>query len=183
MAEARVGARCNLGNYVFIERGAQLGDDVTVKNAVQVWEGVKAENGVFLGPGCVFTNHRRPRAFIKLPKSLWLQKTLLKEGCTIGAHATLLAGITVGRYAFVAAGSLVTRDVPDFALVMGGPAVFHSWTCYCNSPLTFEKSRAYCKGCRERFILDEKRGVVRPQTAKRGIQEALRRRFQRTPHA
>jgi UDP-2-acetamido-3-amino-2,3-dideoxy-glucuronate N-acetyltransferase len=119
---ARVGARCKIGNYSFVEAGARLGNDVTVKNGAQIWEGVHAADGVFIGPGCVFTNHRLPRSFYKLPKAKWLLPTYLKKGCTLGASSTILAGCTVGTYAFIAAGSLVIEDVPDFALVMGpGP--------------------------------------------------------------
>jgi UDP-2-acetamido-3-amino-2,3-dideoxy-glucuronate N-acetyltransferase len=151
MAEARIGSRCNIGNYVFIENGSVLGNGVTVKNGVQVWEGVCAEDNVFIGPGCVFTNHRAPRAFLKAPKKTWLRRTWLRRGCTLGASSTILAGTSVGRYAFVAAGALVTEDVPDFALVRGQPAVFYSWRCLCARELSFQANRATCASCKSTF--------------------------------
>ena len=87
---AVIGSHCNIGDYAFVESGAKLGDHVTVKNAVQVWEGVTAENGVFLGPNCTLTNDKSPRSFIKKSKDQWLKPTLFKEGATIGANATVL---------------------------------------------------------------------------------------------
>jgi UDP-2-acetamido-3-amino-2,3-dideoxy-glucuronate N-acetyltransferase len=183
LKKATIGARCNLGDYVFVEGGVRLGDDVTVKNGVQLWKGVTVEKGVFIGPNAVFTNHKLPRAFIKRPASAWLEKTLLKEGCTIGARSVILCGNTIGRYALVAAGALVTQDVPDFALVMGNPAAFHSWRCYCSFPLIFRGSHAYCNVCHERFVLDPKRNRLRPRHEKRTIQALLNRRFKNISRA
>jgi UDP-2-acetamido-3-amino-2,3-dideoxy-glucuronate N-acetyltransferase len=151
MKGARIGVDCNLGNYVFVESGVKIGNGVTVKNGAQLWEGLTLEDGVFIGPGAVFTNHPLPRAFIKRPKREWLQKTLLREGCSVGAHATLMSGISIGRYAFIAAGALVRHDVPDFALVTGQPASFHSWRCFCGTPLDFSEQKGHCKACGERF--------------------------------
>jgi len=158
---ARIGAGCTIGDSVFIEGGVRLGDGVTVKNSVQLWEGVVAEDGVFIGPACTFTNDLRPRAFIKRPKARWLKKTLLQKGCTLGANATLLAGTTIGRYAFVAAGAVVTRDVPDFALVRGNPATFHSWCCVCGETLNFSERKARCRRCSVRFVLNSRAMGVR----------------------
>lgn len=131
MKGAHVGDHCNLGNYVFIENGAKVGNRVTIKNAVQVWEGVTIEDDVFVGPACVFTNHLRPRAFVKKPKSSWLKKTQLKKGCTIGAGAIILSDLSIGRFAFVAAGAVVTKNVPDHALVIGSPAKVIGYICKC----------------------------------------------------
>ncbi len=135
MAGAVIGERCNIGEHSFIESGAMLGNEVTVKNCVQIWEGVTAEDGVFFGPSCVLTNHNNPRAFVKRSKDQWLKKTLIKEGATIGANATIICGTTLGEYCFVAAGCVVTRDVPAYALVVGNPAKHHDWVCECANRL------------------------------------------------
>jgi len=101
MSGVTIGKDCNIGNYVFIESGVSLGDQVNVKNGVQIWEGVTAEDRVFIGPNCVFTNDLIPRSFMKRPKREWLKKTRLKEGCTLGANATILCGVDIGRFAFL----------------------------------------------------------------------------------
>ena len=152
---AVVGSQSKIGNYAFVESGVKLGDGVTVKNGVQLYEGVEAENGVFIGPGCVFTNSLLPRAFCKRPKHSWLKGTILKEGCTLGANSTLLCGIEIGRYAFVAAGALVTRSVADFALVLGSPARFHSWRCSCGERLNFQGKTGRCRQCRREYLLEK----------------------------
>lgn len=153
---AVVGRACNICDYVFIEGGAVLGDHVTVKNGVQIYEGVEAEDDVFLGPGCVFTNDLYPRAGLKRAKESWFRKTRIRKGATIGAGAVILCGLTVGRYAFVAAGALVTRDVPAHALVLGTPARFHAWICRCGRPLALKKGKALCPACGLGFRKDKK---------------------------
>ena len=140
MKDACIGDHCNLGNYVFIENGAKVGNRVTIKNAVQVWEGVTIEDDVFVGPSCVFTNHLRPRAFVKKPKSTWLKKTNLKKGCTIGAGAIILSDLSIGRFAFVAAGAVVTQQVPDHAVVVGNPAKIVGTICKCGKTILNLKS-------------------------------------------
>ncbi|MBK9292944.1 MAG: N-acetyltransferase [Oligoflexia bacterium] len=147
MSKAIIGENCNIGDYAFIESGAKLGNNVTVKNGVQVWEGLNVEDGVFLGPNSVFTNDMFPRSFLKRPKEDWLLPTHLKEGCTIGANATIICGITVGRFAFICAGAVVTKDVPDYAMVMGNPAKFYSWICKCGEKLEFKSDKTSCKKC------------------------------------
>lgn len=132
MAGARVGSRCNVGDHAFIENGAVLGDGVTVKNGVQIWEGVVVEDDVFLGPGMVFTNDRVPRAFAA---GFELVPTRVEHGASIGANATLVCGVTVGAYAMVGAGSVVTQDVPAHALVLGNPARRVGWVCICGQRL------------------------------------------------
>lgn len=141
MKGARIGADCNIGEHCFVEKGVVLGDRVTVKNGVAVWEGVVCEDDVFLGPNCVLTNDIRPRSKVYHDR---VERTLLKRGASIGANATILCGITVGRYAMIGAGSVVTRDVPDHALVFGNPAVHHGWVCSCSATLAFEGDRARC---------------------------------------
>jgi acetyltransferase-like isoleucine patch superfamily enzyme len=150
MDGAVIGAGCNIGEHCFIEKGAVLGDRVTVKNGVAVWDGVVAEDNVFLGPSAVLTNDMRPRSRSADFKP---ESTLLKQGCTIGANATVLCGITVGRYAMVGAGAVVTRSVPDFALVVGNPARIRGHVCVCSKALRFDGSETECE-CGRRFIRD-----------------------------
>jgi UDP-2-acetamido-3-amino-2,3-dideoxy-glucuronate N-acetyltransferase len=116
---AKVGRDCNVCDHTFVEGGAVLGDRVTVKCGVQLWDGVTCEDDVFLGPNATFTNDLRPRSRQHLEP---YAKTLLRRGASIGANATVLAGTTVGRWAMVGAGAVVTRDVPDYGLVAGNPA-------------------------------------------------------------
>jgi UDP-2-acetamido-3-amino-2,3-dideoxy-glucuronate N-acetyltransferase len=131
---ARIGADCNLGDHAYVEGGAVLGDSVTVKNGVMVWDGVTVEDQVFLGPNMVFTNHPRPRVAFKRGPSSW-QPTLVRRGTTIGANATVVCGITIGRWAMVGAGTVVTGDVPDHALVVGNPGRQVGWACECGLTL------------------------------------------------
>jgi UDP-2-acetamido-3-amino-2,3-dideoxy-glucuronate N-acetyltransferase len=131
---AVVGADCNLGDHAFVEGGARIGDRVTVKNAVLVWDRVTVEDEVFLGPGMVFTNDLAPRVgFRKAPEQL--VATLVRRGATVGANATVVCGVTVGRRAFVAAGAVVVADVADHALVAGNPARRIGWVCTCGGRL------------------------------------------------
>jgi len=175
-AGARLGTNCNIGDHVFLEKGSVLGNFVTVKNGVSLWEGVHTEDGVFIGPACVFTNHLLPRAFRKEPAKAWLKPTLLKEGCTLGANATILAGITIGQCAFVAAGSVVTKSVPDFALVMGNPARFDSWRCFCGEALTFRGTQAICSACKERFSWVRRENRVTSLATQNPVQRYLKQR-------
>jgi acetyltransferase-like isoleucine patch superfamily enzyme len=131
---AVIGADCNIGDHAFVEGGARIGDRVTVKNGVLVWDGVTIEDDAFLGPGVVFTNDLKPRAHIKRSGNQLLP-TLVLEGATLGANATVVCGITIGAHAFVAAGAVVTRDVPDFAFMAGNPAVQRGSVCRCGERL------------------------------------------------
>lgn len=118
---AKIGKKCSLGQNVNISNNVIIGNEVKIQNNVSVYEGVEIEDGVFCGPSCVFTNDLTPRA--KYPKGHEnYKKTLIKEGASIGANATIVCGHTVGRFAMVAAGAVVTKDVPDYALVAGVPA-------------------------------------------------------------
>ena len=147
MAGARVGADCNIGDHAFIESGAVLGDRVIVKNAVLVWDRVTVEDDVFLGPNVVFTNDLVPRAGeFKRPPESWLP-TLVRRGASIGAHATILCGVTIGTAAFVAAGAVVLRDVASHTLVAGNPARRIGWVCACGDRLAADLS---C-GCGRRY--------------------------------
>ncbi|MBI4381951.1 MAG: N-acetyltransferase [candidate division NC10 bacterium] len=143
MRKARVGARCNLGEGVFVEEGAVIGNDCTIKNGVALWDGVRLGNKVFVGPNAVFTNVLRPRAGRRTPKSHFLP-TVVEDGATIGANATILCGVTIGSYAFVALGSVVLRNVPPYSLVGGNPARFSGWVCQCASRLEQNLACAEC---------------------------------------
>jgi acetyltransferase-like isoleucine patch superfamily enzyme/CheY-like chemotaxis protein len=129
---AILGKDCNICDHTFIEGGVRIGHRVTIKCGVFLWDGLTIEDDVFIGPSAVFTNDNRPRSKKFLKKAL---STVLKEGCTLGASSTTLPGITIGRWAMVGAGSIVTHDVPDYALVVGSPARWRAWVCRCGEKL------------------------------------------------
>jgi len=145
MAGAVVGADCNLGDHSFVEDGAVLGDRVTVKNGVAVWNGVTVEDDAFLGPYATLTNDLRPRS--RRPAEP--VPTLIAKGASVGANATIVCGIRVGAYAFVAAGAVVTSDVPDHALVVGTPARQVGWVCVCGEGLDAALS---CPACGRGYV-------------------------------
>ena len=123
MSGCTIGERCNIGQNVVISPGVKLGDGCKIQNNVSVYTGVECEDGVFLGPSCVFTNVINPRAFIERKSEY--RRTLIKKGASIGANATIVCGHDIGKYAFVGAGSVVTKNVPDYALAYGTPARVH----------------------------------------------------------
>lgn len=152
---ARIGSQCNICDHSFIEAGVILGNNITVKNGVAIWQGVTVEDNVFLGPNCVLTNDPNPRAYIKKSGEA-LQTTLIRANATVGANATILCGVTIGRYAFIAAGAVVLRTVPDFALVVGNPARQIGWMCACARRLTIPaftslNSSTTCPHCQAQF--------------------------------
>ncbi|RPI18425.1 MAG: N-acetyltransferase [Ignavibacteriae bacterium] len=130
-----IGEDCNLCDYAFVESGVTIGNRVTVKNGISIWDGVTIEDDVFLGPNCVLTNDLFPRSKVYHGENI---KTLLKKGASIGANATIICGITLGKYSMVGAGAVVTKDVPDFALVIGNPAKFFYWISKTGEKLIFK---------------------------------------------
>lgn len=140
---AKIGMHCNIGEHVFVEGKAVIGDRCTVKNGIALWDLVHLENDVFLGPYVVFTNVTRPRAFLKRGVASF-DKTRIKQGATIGANSTIVCGIEIGRFAFVGAGAVVTKSIPDFGLVLGVPGKLVGKVCYCGARLNTEE---YCEEC------------------------------------
>ena len=132
---AVVGEGCNICEHVFIEGKVVIGNRVTLKCGVYLWDGLVAEDDVFVGPGAGFANDLRPRSRRHPAEYL---KTILRQGCSIGTNATILPNLTIGRWAMVGAGAVVTKDVPDHALVVGNPARFRQWICRCGRELTFD---------------------------------------------
>lgn len=132
---ARIGKKCSLGQNVNISNNVKVGDGCKLQNNVSLYEGVELEDDVFCGPSCVFTNDLTPRA--KYPKGrAAYKKTLIKRGASIGANATVVCGHTVGEWAMIAAGAVVTSDVPNHALMMGVPARIRGWVCECGDVLS-----------------------------------------------
>ncbi len=134
MNGAVVGRECNICDHSFIESKVKIGDAVTIKNGVALWDKVTIEDRVFIGPYAVFTNDRRPRAAIKKEHEQ-LVATLVREGATVGANATIVAGVTIGRYAMIGAGTVVLHDVPEQAMVVGNPARLVGYVCICGEAL------------------------------------------------
>jgi UDP-2-acetamido-3-amino-2,3-dideoxy-glucuronate N-acetyltransferase len=135
-----IGTDCILSKSVYIDSGVQIGNNVKIQNGISVYHGVELEDGVFCGPHCVFTNDRRPRAInpdgtLKSADDWTVSKTLVRRGASIGAHATVVCGITIGQWAMIGAGAVVTRDVPDYGLVYGNPARLRGFVCPCGEKL------------------------------------------------
>lgn len=147
MKGAVIGADCNICDHAFIETGAVLGDRVTVKNNVLVWDKVTVEDDVFLGPNVVLTNDHIPRVKHKNAPDQFLA-TLIREGASIGANATVICGVTIGRNAFIGAGAVVVHDVPAHALVVGNPARQLGWMCECGGRLGEELR---CPECSRKY--------------------------------
>lgn len=141
---ARIGADCNICDQVFIENDVVIGDRVTIKCGVQVWDGVTIGDDCFLGPNATLTNDRTPRSKV-YPEAFC--RTTIQCGASIGANATLLSGILIGRWAMIGAGAVVTRNVPDFALVIGNPGRVRGFVCRCARKLEFKDASAARCGC------------------------------------
>jgi UDP-2-acetamido-3-amino-2,3-dideoxy-glucuronate N-acetyltransferase len=150
MPDVTIGKDCVIGQNVFIGKGVKIGNSVKIENNVSVFEGVTLEDDVFCGPSCVFTNVINPRSHV--PRKDEFKPTLVKKGATLGANATIVCGNTIGSYAFIGAGSVVTRDVPDYAMVYGNPTRLQGWVCQCGEKLDFAQSNtAQCSSCGKKY--------------------------------
>jgi UDP-2-acetamido-3-amino-2,3-dideoxy-glucuronate N-acetyltransferase len=153
MKNSRIGERCNIGQNVVVSPDVVIGNNVKIQNNVSVYTGVILEDDVFCGPSMVFTNVINPRSHV-IRKDEY-RTTLVKRGASFGANSTVVCGITVGCYAFIGAGSVVTRDVPDYALMVGNPARVRGWMCACGVKLEFqqdgEQEGAECTACGCRY--------------------------------
>lgn len=154
MPESIIGRNCNIGQNVFVASNVRLGDNVKVQNNVSIYEGVVCEDDVFLGPSMVFTNVLNPRSAISRKDEY--RPTTVGKGATIGANATIVCGHDIGRYAFVGAGAVVTRSVPDYAMVVGNPALQIGWVSEYGHKLNFDKDGiAICPESGQRYRLEQ----------------------------
>lgn len=151
MRDTVIGKNCNIGQNVVISPSVILGNNVKIQNNVSVYTGVICEDDVFLGPSCVFTNVINPRSFIERKQEY--KKTIVKKGATIGANATIVCGYNIGRYAFIGAGSVVTKNVPDYALMVGNPARIIGYVCECGNRLEYKEKKYSCNCCNKEYQL------------------------------
>jgi len=152
LMDTKIGENCVLGQNVVVGPSVTIGNNCKIQNNVSVYKGVEMEDGVFCGPSMVFTNVINPRAFIE--KKSEFKGTLLKKGCSIGANATIVCGVAIGRYALIGAGSVVTKDVPDYALITGVPGRQTGWVCECGEILRDSSLR--CTVCGKAYRVDDK---------------------------
>lgn len=154
MKNARIGAKCNIGQNVVVSPDVVIGNNVKIQNNVSVYTGCVLEDDVFCGPSMVFTNVLNPRSHIVRKNEY--KTTLVRKGASLGANCTVVCGTTIGRYAFVGAGSVVTRDIPDYALVYGNPARQRGWICACGVALEFDGQNrgdtSKCTACGAAYI-------------------------------
>lgn len=158
MNGARIGKNCVVGQNVFIASGVEIGNNVKIQNNVSVYTGVIVEDDAFLGPSMVFTNVINPRAFIERKDEF--RTTLVKKGASIGANATVICGTTIGSYALIGAGAVVTKDVPDHALVIGTPGRIASWVCICAEKLIFADDLTQCPACGKQYRRENDRVIL-----------------------
>lgn len=170
LKDAVIGRNCNVADGTFIEGGAQIGDNVTIKNQCLIWEGVTIGDNAFIGPNVVFTNDLHPRsprlelARGRYASKKWLVPTVVGEGASLGASVTVLAGVTIGEYATIGIGSVVTRDIPPHALAHGSPARVRGHVCRCGQKIEFIRGKAKCAACGSCF--QERNRVVKWLTPK-----------------
>ena len=152
MNGAVIGRDCKLGQNVFVASGVRVGNRVKIQNNVSLYDGVLLEDDVFCGPSMVFTNISTPRSAFPRNTSADYEPTRVGRGATLGANSTIVCGVSIGKWAFVGAGAVVTRDVPAHAVVVGVPARFHGWACTCGSVLEWDSERASCHACGREYV-------------------------------
>jgi UDP-2-acetamido-3-amino-2,3-dideoxy-glucuronate N-acetyltransferase len=162
--EACIGSECILGKGVYVDKGVHIGNKCKIQNSVSIYHGVTILSGVFVGPGVIFTNDRFPRAItpdgeLKGDDDWKVTETLVKEGASIGASSVILPGVTIGRFAMVGAGAVVTRDVPDHAIVFGNPARQWGYACCCGRALVSAGDGWRCRECGRHY----RPGAMGPQ--------------------
>ena len=154
MGSAKIGERCNIGQNVLVAADVIIGNNLKIQNNVSLYTGVVVEDDVFLGPSMVLTNVINPRSHVSRKDEY--KPTLIKQGASVGANATIVCGVTLGRYCFIGAGTVVTRNVPDFGLVYGNPGRIQGWMCKCGVRLGFEsldgQEQALCAECGARYV-------------------------------
>jgi len=160
MKGVTIGQNCTLGQNVLVGPNVTVGNKVKIQNNVSVYEGVILEDDVFCGPSMVFTNVDRPRSKFPTRHGAYL-KTLIKQGASIGANATIICGHTIDKHAFIAAGAVVTKDVPAYALVYGNPAQIRGWACECGEKLNFQGDQATCLACGRKYRKENEERVRR----------------------
>jgi UDP-2-acetamido-3-amino-2,3-dideoxy-glucuronate N-acetyltransferase len=153
----QIGKNCSIGQNVNIGNNVVIGNQVKIQNNVSVYEGVELEDFVFCGPSMVFTNIANPRSEFPQRGTQFYIKTVVRKGASLGANCTIICGNTIGRYSFVGAGSVVTKDIPDYALVIGSPAQLAGWVCRCGEKLSLSadiesEERTTCSKCSREFI-------------------------------
>ena len=156
---SKIGKNCRIGQNVVIGPNVSVGRGCKIQNNVSIYEGVTLEEEVFCGPSCVFTNVFNPRS--RIPRMKELKETLVRKGASIGANATIVCGNDLGKYCFVGAGAVVTKDVPDYALVYGNPAQIKGWMCECGVKLEFKHNTAICRSCGKKYRKEKGRNVIK----------------------
>lgn len=144
---AQIGKNCKIGQNVVVHGTVVIGNNVKIQNNVSVYDGVQLEDNVFCGPSCVFTNIFNPRSSVTRNSAEHYRKTIVRNDATIGANATILCGIEIGEFAFIGAGAVVTRNVPDYGLVYGNPAKQHGWMCQCGEKIKLVRGKLSCSVC------------------------------------
>lgn len=152
--QAVIGDGCSLGQNVFVANHVKIGNRVKIQNNVSIYEGVILEDHVFCGPSMVFTNVKTPRSAFPRNTSNDYLRTLVQAGASIGANATIVCGTTIGKWAFIAAGAVVTKNVPAYAIVGGVPARIMGWMCECGITLTFKGQHSACHECGKTYTKD-----------------------------
>ncbi len=159
MSTAIIGERCNFGQNVYIDNSVKIGNGVKIQNNVSVYSNVEVEDDCFLGPSMVFTNVTNPRAFVERKDEF--KNTILKRGCSVGANATIVCGVTLGEYSFIGAGTVVNKDVPPFAMVVGVPMRIIGWMSKNGQKLSFnEEGFGICSVTNEKYRLTDDNKVI-----------------------